>query len=47
MRQAKPDDVFSFITLRELDEQLVAIEPYLGKSVDSPQQICFPSPWMW
>jgi hypothetical protein len=32
MRQAKPDDVFSFITLRELDEQLSAVEPYLGKS---------------
>ena len=32
MRQAKPDDVFSFVTLRELGEQLDAVEPYLGRT---------------
>jgi hypothetical protein len=32
MRQAKPDDVFSFVTLRELSEQLDAVEPYLGRT---------------
>lgn len=32
MRQAKPDDVFTFVTLRELEEQLAAVEPYLGRS---------------
>jgi hypothetical protein len=32
MRQAKPDDVFSFVTLREVQEQLAAVEPYLGRS---------------
>jgi hypothetical protein len=32
MRQAKPDDVFTFVTLREIEEQLVAVEPYLGRS---------------
>lgn len=32
MRQAKPDDVFTFVTLREVEEQLAAVEPYLGRS---------------
>ena len=32
MRQAKPDDVFTFVTLREIEEQLPAVEPYLGRS---------------
>ena len=32
MRQAKPDDVFTFVTLREVEEQLGAVEPYLGRS---------------
>jgi hypothetical protein len=32
MRQAKPDDVFAFVTLREVQEQLTAVEPYLGRS---------------
>ena len=32
MRQAKPDDVFSFVTLREVEDQLPAVEPYLGRS---------------
>ncbi len=30
MRQAKPDDVFSFVSLRELSDQLDAVDPYLG-----------------
>jgi hypothetical protein len=32
MRQAKPDDVFTFVTLREVQEQLAAVEPYLGRT---------------
>jgi hypothetical protein len=32
MRQAKPDDVFAFVSLSELQEQLSAVEPYLGRS---------------
>jgi hypothetical protein len=32
MRRAKPDDVFTFVTLREIEEQLPAVEPYLGRS---------------
>jgi hypothetical protein len=32
MRQAKPDDVFAFVSLREVQEQLPAVEPYLGRS---------------
>ncbi len=32
MRQAKPDDVFSFVTLSEIEAQLPRIERYLGKS---------------
>ena len=32
MRQAKPDDVFSFVTLREIEAQWDLIERYLGKS---------------
>jgi hypothetical protein len=32
MRQAKPDDVFALVTLREVQEQLTAVEPYLGRS---------------
>jgi hypothetical protein len=32
MRQAKPDDVFTFVTLRELEEQLDIVEPYLGRT---------------
>lgn len=32
MRQGKPDDVFSFVTLRELQAQFEAVEPYLGRT---------------
>jgi hypothetical protein len=32
MRQAKPDDVFSFVTVREIETQWDLIERYLGKS---------------
>ena len=32
MRQAKPDDVFSFVTLREIEDQWDSIERYLGNS---------------
>ncbi len=32
MRQAKPDDVFSFVTLDELVAAMPAVESYLGKS---------------
>ncbi len=32
MRQAKPDDVFSFVTLDELIAALPAVAPYLGKT---------------
>src|SRR5690606_2145558 len=32
MRQAKPDDVFSFVTLREIETQWDLIERYLGKT---------------
>jgi hypothetical protein len=31
MRQAKPDDVSTFVMLREIEEQLAAVEPYLGR----------------
>ncbi len=32
MRQAKPDDVFSFVTLREIVGEWERIERYLGKT---------------
>jgi hypothetical protein len=32
MRQAKPDDVFSFVTVREIETQWDLIERYLGKT---------------
>ena len=32
MRQAKPDDVFTFVTLSEIEAQRPHIERYLGKS---------------
>ncbi len=32
MRQAKPDDVFQFVTLAEIRADWPRIEPYLGKS---------------
>lgn len=32
MRQAKPDDVFTFVTLGEVEDQIGAVEPYLGRS---------------
>jgi hypothetical protein len=32
MRQAKPDDVFQFVTLREVREQLPLVERYLGRT---------------
>ena len=38
MRQAKPDDVFSFVTLSEIEAQLPAVERYLGKTRDF---------WIW
>jgi hypothetical protein len=34
MRQAKPDDVFTFVTLADLIAALPAVERYLGKSRD-------------
>ena len=30
MRQAKPDDVFSFVTVREIEAEWVRLERYLG-----------------
>lgn len=38
MRQAKPDDVFTFATLEEIKEQLPAITRYLGHTRDF---------WVW
>lgn len=38
MRQAKPDDVFSFLTLEEIHAQLPAVERYLGQTRDF---------WLW
>jgi hypothetical protein len=32
LMRAKPDDVFSFVTVRELETQWALIERYLGKS---------------
>ncbi len=32
MRQAKPDDVFSFVTVDELVAALPTVAPYLGKT---------------
>lgn len=32
MRQAKPDDVFSFVTVREIETEWARIERYLGKT---------------
>lgn len=32
MRQAKPDDVFSFVTIPEIEAQLPLVERYLGKT---------------
>ncbi len=32
MRQAKPDDVFTFVSLDELYDLLPAIERYLGRT---------------
>jgi hypothetical protein len=32
MRQAKPDDVFQFVSLAQVREQLAAVRPYLGKT---------------
>lgn len=32
MRQAKPDDVFSFVTLAEIEERWPDLERYLGNS---------------
>ena len=32
MRQAKPDDVFEFVSLRAIVEQFPAVERYLGKT---------------
>jgi hypothetical protein len=33
MRQAKPDDVFQFVTMRQIDELWPRLERYLGKSL--------------
>jgi hypothetical protein len=38
MRQAKPDDVFSFLSLREIGDLWPRIERYLGRSKPF---------WMW
>jgi hypothetical protein len=32
MRQAKPDDVFTFVSLQTIYEQFAAIERYLGRT---------------
>lgn len=32
MRQAKPDDVFSFVTLDEIKREFSAVERYLGNT---------------
>ena len=32
MRQAKPDDVFTFATLAEIEAQFVTLERYLGRT---------------
>jgi hypothetical protein len=32
MRQAKPDDVFGFVSLREIVDQFPAVQRYLGRS---------------
>jgi hypothetical protein len=32
MRQAKPDDVFGFVSLREIVDQFSAVQRYLGRS---------------
>ena len=32
MRQAKPDDVFTFVSLREIHELYPALEKYLGRT---------------
>jgi len=32
MRQAKPDDVFSFVSVREIEAEWVRIDRYLGKT---------------
>ena len=32
MRQAKPDDVFTFVTVAEIERLWPRVEPYLGKS---------------
>ena len=34
MRQATPDDVFSFVSLQELHAQLPALDRYLGRTRD-------------
>jgi len=34
MRQAKPDDVFTFVTLRDVEEHWPALERYLGNTRD-------------
>lgn len=38
MRQAKPDDVFQFVTLAEIRELLPRVERHLGRSRDF---------WLW
>lgn len=38
MRQAKPDDVFTFVTLDEIRDQLPAITRYLGHTREF---------WLW
>lgn len=34
MRQAKPDDVFTFVSEREIRELWADVQPYLGKTRD-------------
>jgi len=38
MRQAKPDDVFSFVSFEEIQREFGAVERYLGKTRDF---------WVW
>jgi hypothetical protein len=38
MRQAKPDDVFTFVSLAQVEAELPAVERYLGRTRDF---------WIW
>jgi hypothetical protein len=38
MRQAKPDDVFSFVSLKQVEDHLELVKPYLGRKREF---------WLW